>query len=577
MTLEELDRLLKQWRSDVTNAQTNLYALQRKLTYQILAGDPVKQQEPMKLKGISATKVAEALAAINTVDQFLPVLDAKIDEAQKKRDTEMPRFMQGGKIAEIFNMLNTESIDLPAVPVDLAQRGLLSASSRSSKARPKDLLDSMVDAFDRGSKVILKVESVWHGSKQKLDAVWDDLKQLEQKVNALGSEAARNELATARDALQNWQSSWELDPLGVSEGLDCLDKLRQRLVSFEQDKKTAANELDEARTTLARLKLLPNVDANRVSNLENSLNGIQSAFIKGDFIQVKSLLDAWRKAAADLETRKSTQTSTTPPVYTPGQVQTTHDTRVNVVSHPPLVREKSDLEKLVEGDVPLAPAPPAKTQQPTNPDLEKLVEGQGTTPAKTGDKPKPNAALTDLIEGSASSTTPPPAPGKTTTTPPAKPNDGLTDLINGNAATTTPPHPGTVKTAPPSKPGSDLTDLIEGKPAAPAKPAPTPTTGKPPEHGSSKPAPAHQPASGSQGSLTDLIEGHGQPASSSGQPATVPPKPKPTSDLTDLIEGKPKGGAGSSDPTKASAGKGSSEKPGGAYRGEKGSLEDLFK
>ncbi|HEY9777833.1 MAG TPA: hypothetical protein V6C81_28995 [Planktothrix sp.] len=562
MQLDELDRLLKEWRANVDAAQNNLYELQKKLTYKLLCGDPLKNMPPMKLKGQSATKVAEALVQIQTVDEYLPLLDKTIHLAQTKRDTEMPRFMQGNKIQEIAVLLTGDSIELPAVPVPLAERGLLSASTVARHASPRALLDSMVDAFSKGQAVIAQVEQVWHSSKSKLDAAWDDLKQLEVKVNALGSEAARNELATARDALQNWQNSWEADPLGVGQGLDCLEKLKQRLGGFEQDKKTSSSELEQARGTMARLKLLPNMDANRLSSLENSLTGIEGAFIKGDYPLVRSLLDAWRKAAVDLESRKTSQTSSAPPKYTPGPSQTSgHDPRVNVVTHPPLVREKSDLERLVEGDVPLPPAPPAKVDQPVNPDLEKLVQSGPSTPPPAETR-KPSPGLTDLIENGPAKTTPAPA------AKPAdhgKPSTQLTDLIEGNGKTTPPAPPAQQKPATPPPAAKDpLADLINGSghSSAPQQPAQTPA------HPASSTTPAK-----TDKSLGDLIEGKATPPAPPSKPPQ-PPVSGQSGSLADLIEGGNKG-ASKQNPNNASTGK-PGDKPAGAS-GPKGSLADLFK
>jgi chromosome segregation ATPase len=151
------------------------------------------------------------------------LLTRTIDKARKLRAA-MPRFLgTDQKVQEIFQLLNSASIQLPTVITPLAQRELLTAAEITRKITPLQLLVVMVKTFQVVKETILEVDHVWNDLEPQLDRSEAEIVNLQRRGEASGINC--KELENAPQAIATLRDRIESDPFGTSANFDDIKRL----------------------------------------------------------------------------------------------------------------------------------------------------------------------------------------------------------------------------------------------------------------------------------------------------------------------------------------------------------------
>lgn len=214
MSLETIDQLLSDWRTKLDVASQNLLDLQNFATYQRLAGEAGFPKA--KLMGRTAAQVEPALEAMNGLFQHFELLAQTLNQAQAMRQQISSKRGQDEKIAEITQLLSTESIQLPLIEIPLAQRSLLSASQNSNRVKPIDLMMAMVKSFETARDVVLAIDRAWTSLEAKLTASFQQIQTIQTQGETLGIKTFEP-LTQAEQALSLLHDRVAQDPLGVQD------------------------------------------------------------------------------------------------------------------------------------------------------------------------------------------------------------------------------------------------------------------------------------------------------------------------------------------------------------------------
>ncbi len=140
MTLKDIDALLASWKARLAAAAQNLVDLRSHPTYQKMA-----------------------VEATGTLFQRFDLIQQAVDQAAALRN-DWPIFGADERIREIEKLLLGKSIQLPAIPIPIEERGLLSAVENVEFTSPEELMQSMVAAFESARDAVFALE----GARPKL-------------------------------------------------------------------------------------------------------------------------------------------------------------------------------------------------------------------------------------------------------------------------------------------------------------------------------------------------------------------------------------------------------------------------
>lgn len=209
----EIDQLIANWKNKVNIAGQNLLELQELPTYQRLCGS--FGYPPVKLTGITQTRVTPALEAMNDLFQHFDLLVQTVDKAIKLRQ-QFPRFLSIPKIAEIIQLLTGDSIELPMVQTPLSQRELLTGAETITKITPTQLLQLMQNAFSVARDAVLAVDDAWTQMEVMLADAEAQIFSMQNLAISLNQDC-QSELIQAASTIASLRQSIEQDPLGTSE------------------------------------------------------------------------------------------------------------------------------------------------------------------------------------------------------------------------------------------------------------------------------------------------------------------------------------------------------------------------
>ena len=218
MTIE-IDQLIANWKNKVNIAGQNLLELQELPTYQRLCGS--FGFPPVKLTGITQTRVTPALEAMNDLFQHFDLLVQTVDKAIKLRQ-QFPRFLSIQKIAEIIQLLTGDSIELPMVQTPLSQRELLTGAETTTKITPTQLLQVMQNAFSVARDAVLAVDDAWTQMEVMLADAEAQIFSMQNLAISLNQDCqseliqAASALAKLAEGIASLRRSLEQDPLGTS-------------------------------------------------------------------------------------------------------------------------------------------------------------------------------------------------------------------------------------------------------------------------------------------------------------------------------------------------------------------------
>jgi len=245
----EIDQLIADWKNKVNIAGQNLLELQELPAYQRMSGG--FGFPPVKLTGITATRVIPALEAMNDLFQHFDLLVQTIDKAIKLRQ-QLPRFLSTQKTAEIVQLLTGASIELPMVQTPLSQRELLTGAN-TNKMTPAQLLEVMQNAFSVAREAVLAVDDAWTQMDVMLADAEAEIFSLQNLALSLNQDC-QSELIQAASAIASLHQSIEQDPLGTSSVYQ--QQVKPMLAQVKATLEQVIRQQNEIREKLATAKNL---------------------------------------------------------------------------------------------------------------------------------------------------------------------------------------------------------------------------------------------------------------------------------------------------------------------------------
>jgi hypothetical protein len=255
VTLEQIDRLLADWRKKLDLVGQNLMDLHGLPTYQRLSG--ASGFPKAQLVGITQARVTPALEAMNDLFQHFDLLVNTLNKATELRKQVSWFLVSEQKIHEIEQLLTGPFIQLPAVQTPLAQRGLLTAAETADAIAPEKLLAVMTNAFQVAKDAVLAVDEAWLHLEPTLANAEADTISLQKLADSLG-QGYLSELVAARQKIAALRTSIESDPLGVSADFDreikpLISQVKTTLEQLVKQKNQIRDNLETAHELLKQL------------------------------------------------------------------------------------------------------------------------------------------------------------------------------------------------------------------------------------------------------------------------------------------------------------------------------------
>lgn len=255
MNVEQIDRLLAQWKQNLDRISQNLIDLHGLPTYQQLTAMP----SDVELTGQTRAKVVPALSAMNDLFQNFDLLVKTIDRAVMLRK-QVPKFLSSSaesQLREIEYLLTGNSIQLGEQQIPLAQRDLLSAAQTHNAIAPAKLLEVMTAAFQVAKNVVVAVETAQSHLAAQLTRAQTEMRSIQTFADSLGVRTS-NELAVAQQNLLDFGDRIICDPLGVSDEFEreiepIIIRSRQYLEEIDRQKASVKQELSQAHQLLQNL------------------------------------------------------------------------------------------------------------------------------------------------------------------------------------------------------------------------------------------------------------------------------------------------------------------------------------
>lgn len=159
LTLDQIDQQLNAWQASIDIVAQNLTDLRALPIYQRLSGSP--GFEKARVSGETAVKVDAALDLMCQLFEHLDRLYLVLNDAKQLRRELPSLFGAEERMRQIDRLLNTQSIELPAITMPVASRGLLSIPVTERKVYPRELLESMMQAFENAKSIVVEVDYTW--------------------------------------------------------------------------------------------------------------------------------------------------------------------------------------------------------------------------------------------------------------------------------------------------------------------------------------------------------------------------------------------------------------------------------
>lgn len=271
LTAEKAEKLLADWEQKLQNAQTNMLDMRALPAYVEITSK--------EFSGQTAAEVEPAMEALNALWSNFNLLGANVKVARELYD-HMPAFGGGDRLERINNLLNGASIHLPAIPIPLEKRGLLTPSETTEAITPQRLLEILLKAFDVAVKVVTRVNQAKTGIVAKVDPVEQRFNALDTRLKALGAGADLPTLEQARSKLAGIYAVFDTDPLGADEMLG--SDIPTLLTVAERKLKTMEKEAAEHLAKEAKVK----------ARLVNAMTEAQST--KNRLLRLKEITDEVR-------------------------------------------------------------------------------------------------------------------------------------------------------------------------------------------------------------------------------------------------------------------------------------------
>ena len=320
LTLDHIDQQLKAWQASIDIVAQNLTDLRALPIYQRLSGSP--GFEKARLAGETAAQVDAALDLMCQLFEHLDRLYLVLNDAKHIRRELPSLFGADEKMRNIDRLLNTQSIELPSVTTPVQSRTLLSIPVTERKVFPRELLESMMQAFERAKAIVIDVDDTWRGldmtiSRAELEVADLKAKMTPRPLGLLGAEArmqqirkeidedplsAKKAFATAIEPLlaglrKDFQEAVRVQN-EARKGIDAARDLLRKLVDTNTQAVAAGSEA-KAKVAAADLSgLRTPVDQPTMDALTKWLDTLASKAAEGQSKPVLIGLERWNAQAA---------------------------------------------------------------------------------------------------------------------------------------------------------------------------------------------------------------------------------------------------------------------------------------
>lgn len=315
MTLDQLDKKLASWKTDLENISTNLSSLEDGAGY--------KTAKTTQLAGDTDTRCHEAFTTVEKLWEYLKLIRDVVEAAQAKRDG-MGMFGRAAATDEIDKLLNGQSIQLSLVVVPAHERGLLGSSTSRQTTTPDELKKTMVDAFAKANKFFLDLRQRWLDLAEVSTNANGELDKLQARVNTIGKPMPA-EVSDVEARLTTFDRNRLANPLSITpskfdgEIKGYLTKARIVIQKMEHERESIGEDVKRAYARLEQVRGLRVQALEAQKRAEEKLQGvtleqppktkelvdqletIKTALTAKRFAEVESGLDSWNREATRLE------------------------------------------------------------------------------------------------------------------------------------------------------------------------------------------------------------------------------------------------------------------------------------
>jgi len=199
--------------------------------------------------GLTREKVAKAIKTLDGLwDSYM--LLARIVEQATELNGKNGLFHNTE--VEVQELLEGNSIELPAEHIPITSRGLLSAAGKVERVTPDELLQAMEQQFCEARNCINEISAVLAHTKPRLTAIRQQAATLVNWAKTLGA-ASR-----LPGDIEKVLSSLDSDPLGCAAEIDRLEsdlgKERLLLQAIEEEHNATRQAIERARAMVSELR-----------------------------------------------------------------------------------------------------------------------------------------------------------------------------------------------------------------------------------------------------------------------------------------------------------------------------------
>jgi hypothetical protein len=258
---EKLDKL----RSSVTTISRNLMEFGETEAVKIVR---VRFKDPTNgYTGVTRDKVAKAIKTLDGLWESYLLLARVVEEATGLAGKN--GFFHNTGV-ELTELLEGNSIELPAEHISITSRGLLSAENKVERITPAELLQAMEQQFCEARDCVNEISMAIAQAKPRLSAIGQQSVTLTNWGKTLGT-ASR-----LPDDMEKVLVSLDKDPLGCAAEIDRLEnefaKERLLLQAIEEEHTSTRQALERARAMVSELREL---SARSVAAIEETKEKIQ--------------------------------------------------------------------------------------------------------------------------------------------------------------------------------------------------------------------------------------------------------------------------------------------------------------
>jgi hypothetical protein len=201
--------------------------------------------------GVTRERVAKAVRTLDGLWDSYLLLARVVEQAT---DLNGKNSLFHSTEVEIRELLEGNSIELPAEHIPITSRGLLCTASKVERVTPDELLQAMEQQFCEARDCINEISGAIAHTKPRLTAIRQQTATLANWAKTLGTQGR------PQDDIEKVLSSLDSDPLGCSAEIERLEtefsKERLLLQAIEEEHTATRQSLERARSIVSELKEL---------------------------------------------------------------------------------------------------------------------------------------------------------------------------------------------------------------------------------------------------------------------------------------------------------------------------------